>query len=157
MSAFSRDEEEKCGLDWTILRDGGIALYRQSSYLAEDVRWFREHQFLIHSFDCKSWISEREMHDDLSRKLSFPDYYGMNWNALNDCLREDLIVRDDGGTVLLFDGFDAYAKGAGAGLMSSGRSEAETLLDIVARASRQFSLTGRRLIVLIRSDDPRMY
>jgi hypothetical protein len=40
------------------------------------------------------------MHSDLAALLEFPDYYGRNLDALNDCLRDvaaaDYGVRDGG-------------------------------------------------------------
>lgn len=42
-----------------------------------------------------------ELHEELKRKLSLPDYYGGNLDALNDCLgerawREPVVIRDAG-------------------------------------------------------------
>jgi hypothetical protein len=31
--------------------------------------------------------SKRELLDSLASQLQFPDYFGRNWDALNDCLR----------------------------------------------------------------------
>ena len=73
--------------------------------------------------DGSRYASARELHLALKRMLSLPEYYGMNADALNDCLSErrspvslwvldegkgevaaavDLVravVRDNGGTV----------------------------------------------------------
>lgn len=38
--------------------------------------------------DGSQYSSPREMHLSLKRMLSLPDYYGMNADALNDCLSE---------------------------------------------------------------------
>lgn len=38
--------------------------------------------------DGSRYSSPREMHLSLKRMLSLPDYYGMNADALNDCLSE---------------------------------------------------------------------
>ena len=44
------------------------------------------------------------MHGELKQKLSLPDYYGGNLDALNDCLAErrerELIVIEDAGAFL---------------------------------------------------------
>jgi Barstar (barnase inhibitor) len=81
------------------------------------------------------------MHADFQRTLSFPAYYGVNLNALNDCL-SDLPVPEAGGIALSFTQFEKYAIGAGADLMVSGRPAAEVVVDILADTSRYFLLTG---------------
>ena len=51
------------------------------------------------------YTSGRELHLALKRMLNLPDYYGLNADALNDCLSERLSVpslwvrRDGGGDV----------------------------------------------------------
>ena len=35
--------------------------------------------------DCKG-LKEKDLHLVFKEKLGFPDFYGMNWNALIDCL-----------------------------------------------------------------------
>ena len=55
--------------------------------------------------------SRAEMHSQLREKLSLPDYYGGNLDALNDCLGErterELVVIEDAGALLEADA--AYA------------------------------------------------
>ena len=51
--------------------------------------------------DGSQYASGKELHQALKRLLSLPDYYGMNADALNDCLsgqREavDLWISDPG-------------------------------------------------------------
>ena len=68
--------------------------------------------------------------------------------------RRDLWRIGLGGMVIVFNRFDVYAKGAGAGATPRGPTEASVVLHIFARASRYFLLTGRRLLMLVQSDDP---
>ena len=52
--------------------------------------------------------SESQLLDALSRLLNFPDYFGHNWDALNDCLRDmqSWIAAD--GYVLQIHGAEAF-------------------------------------------------
>ena len=95
------------------------------------------------------------MHSDFQSTLSFPGYYGRNLDALWDCLSA-MSIPDEGGALLVLDGFNGYAKNCGAVPTHSGKPEAEVILDILASASRYFSLTGKRFITLVQSDDPWM-
>jgi Barstar (barnase inhibitor) len=154
MAAFDQQEDSRKRLDWEILRDGGINLYLRREYLDADIDWLRSQHYQVFPFDCTKWRSSEVMHADFARTLSFPSYYGKNLDALHDCLEEDLFVPDVGGVALILDRFDVYAKAQGTTLIPSGRAEAEVLLDILARATRYFLLTGRRLLTLVQSDDP---
>ncbi|MDP4270250.1 MAG: barstar family protein [Bacteroidota bacterium] len=56
--------------------------------------------FIVH---IDKIIDEDDLLEDLYSKLNFPDYFGFNWNALSDCLRDFhwmeyhriIIVHDD--------------------------------------------------------------
>ena len=97
-------------LDWTILRDGGIALYWRSEILADDVKWLESNGYRIVSFEAGDWLSEVQLHDALKADLSFPDYYGKNLDALNECIWDDLVVPDNGGLALVLNHYDHFAK-----------------------------------------------
>ncbi|HTD22243.1 MAG TPA: barstar family protein [Terriglobales bacterium] len=155
MAVFGQQEEYKNRLDWQILRDGSIALYLRQEYLNEDADWLRQHDYQVFACDCTQWTTEEAMHTGFQRTLSFPDYYGKNADALKDCLY-DLPVPETGGMALVLNRFDAYAKGTGMPLMHSKRTEAEVVLDILAGASRDFLLTGRRFLTLVQSNDPHL-
>jgi hypothetical protein len=153
MASFSESDRYQNRLDYCILRDGGVVLYRATEILADDVNWLTQEGYQLYSFDCQRWVSEQAMHSDWQAVLSFPSYDGCNFDALEDCL-SDLVVPDVGGTVFVLRNFDPYAKGSGATVMHSGRTQAEVLLDILAGMSRYFLLTGKRVVVLVQTDDP---
>jgi RNAse (barnase) inhibitor barstar len=155
MTAFSTSEENDNCLDYTILRDGSIALYRRADFLEEDVNWLRSNGYKIVSFDCSGWHSEEHMHDSLEKALSFPSYYGRNLDALDECMCEDVEVPDTDGLVLVLRHYDRYSNGSDA-THGSERSVAEIMLHIFAKASRSYMLTGRRLLSLVQSNDPAM-
>jgi hypothetical protein len=92
------------------------------------------------------------MHGDLGRVLRFPDYYGENLNAFNDCMR-NVAARQYGfpenatGLVLVLTGFDEFAR--------EFPDQAHGLLDVFAVRSRGAMLAGEQLICFVQSDDPR--
>lgn len=131
-------------LDYQILRHSPIALYFQVSKLAEEVAWFRKHNYRIYEFDCQSWRSETTFFRDVGHALNFPDYYWENLNSLNDCL-SGLAVPEKGGVVLEFQNFEAFAQRF--------PDVSHSVFDIIAVNSRRFLLTGRRFLALVHSND----
>jgi hypothetical protein len=131
-------------LDVNLLRGSPVTLYRSREVLAEHLAWLRQHAYVVHEFDCSGWSSEADFHDAASRTLGFPDYYGRNLDAFNDCLC-GIEVPEEGGTVLAFQAFD--------GLHRLSPERAWHILDIAARWSRFFLLTGCQLMVLVQTDD----
>jgi Barstar (barnase inhibitor) len=154
MAPFNQQDEQVQGIDWQILRDGGVALYWRRELFDEDLDWFHQRHYQVYSFDCERWTSSQEMHMDFQRTLNFPAYYGRNLDALDECVC-DLPVPDTGGMALALTRFDAYANGPGAIAKAAGRREAEIVLDALTRASRHFLMTGRRLLTLVQTDDAR--
>jgi RNAse (barnase) inhibitor barstar len=93
-------------------------------------------------------VGRRCAHRDLSRIFDFPEYYGRNWDAFNDCLGEYGWPAEASGVVMVFTGFDAFvARFADA---------AHVLLDICALRQRDALIAGNHLICLVQSDDPRL-
>lgn len=155
MVAFNQHGERENRLDLEILRDGSVALYWRREYLSEDIEWLRQQNYQVFSFNCSEWSSDDAMHNDLQRVLPLPAYYGRNFDALYDSV-EELAVPDVGGFALVLNRYDAYSKSLGATVMRSGQPRAQVILDIFARGSRYFLLTGRRFLTLLQSDDPQL-
>lgn len=153
MAIFSSDEADDQRRDWVILRDGGVALYWRPEALKKDVDWLEEQGYNIVEFDAAKWSGEEQMHDSLRAGLSFPYYYGKNLDALNDCMWSDIEVPDNGGMALVFHHYDQFAR-IDKQSESDEKGLAQVVLNILARAIRYHMLFGRRLVVLVQSDDP---
>lgn len=143
--AIFRNDEDLQRLDWELLQNGAVTLYFRPEVLAEDIEWLKRHDYRVDIFDCSAWIDESEMHEALRCGLEFPDYYGSNLSALNDCMN-DIEIPEEGGRVLVFNRYDLFA----AKLPDVARS----VLDIMEIMARRQLLFGRRLIALVQSDDP---
>jgi len=120
------------------------------------MQWLRDRSYRIHRVECANWVSENAMHESLQDTLSFPDYYGKNFDALNDVVT-DIEVPDDGGVALVLTSYDRYANGPGNSLAGSGARHSEIILDILSRASHTFLLNGKRFLTMIQSNDPYMH
>ena len=58
----------------------------RADVLRASVNWLGERGYLVVDMDASRWSDEQAMHSDLAGALDFPDYYGHNLDALNDCL-----------------------------------------------------------------------
>lgn len=151
MPSFKLEDVTSGRFDWALLKNGPVHLFGRANVLEAAISELAKAGYLIHDVDAGPWTSEGDMHDALSSALSFPDYYGRNLDALNDCLsdvayysygsREDTV-----GTVLVLRHFDRFG-----GL---NRRSAHVLLDSYAGQARRALLIGHRMICLVQSDDP---
>jgi hypothetical protein len=128
-----------------------VTLFWRTEVLDELVAGLVQGGYQIVRLDAGSWAKEIDFHRDIKAALDFPDYYGHNLDAFNDCMRDVAswdygASRDATGTVLVFTGYDAFA----------GREprSAQLILDLVAVAARRAMLYGHRLLCLVQSNDP---
>ena len=128
-------------LDWAIFQNGWSSLYCKKDILERDLVWFRETGFKIIEIDCFVWDSPGSMHNSLKTALSFPDYYGNNLDALNDCLSDTEISQE--GLVVVLKRFDLVDKETG-----------QKIADIFANNSRYHILFGRKLVLLVQVNNP---
>lgn len=135
---------EPSRLDEEILRDGAITMYHASDILEEDIKNLESFNYKVIDTNVSNWTTET-LHSNLEHSLGFPDYYGKNLNAFSDCL-DDMYDNKYTGLIIIFRKFD--------NLIEQDKSESQGLLDIIANISRQWMVSGQRLICLIQSDDP---
>ncbi|MEJ7828404.1 MAG: barstar family protein [Segetibacter sp.] len=140
MAVFRNHPTEWNNHDWTILRSGSISLYWRQDFLVKDIEWFQKEKYNIVRLNCSTWTDEEQMHQELYDKLKLPDYYGSNYDALDECL-EDIEIKDTG-LIVVFEHFDKLQK-----------DTRQILLDIFDRASRFHLLMGQRIINLVQVDN----
>ncbi|MBI1785573.1 barstar family protein [Candidatus Sumerlaeota bacterium] len=143
MAAF--DPEDLDRTDWKLFQNGWITMYWKLGILDEDCSWLAQNGYQIYRLDCAKWNSKSRALKELGAGLRFPDYYGQNLDALNDCL-SDLEIPNNGGCAIVLLHYDKFAK--------VNRAVAQAILDILADRGRGFMLFGQRLATLIQSDDP---
>jgi hypothetical protein len=143
--ASLRWPQDAARLDFELLRESPVSLYRSRDVLHEHIGWLRRHGYLVHEFDCSEWHSEEEFHAEVGRNPAFLGYTGRNPTAFNDRLCQ-IEVPAEGGTALAFLSFDVFHR--------LSPKHAWHILDIVGCWSHFFLLTGRRLMALVQADDP---
>src|SRR5690349_20528846 len=75
-------------LDFRLMCNGFVTLFWREQLLAEATEWMRMHGYTIKSLDAGGWDTDEDLHRDIAGALDFPDYYGRNLAALNDCMRD---------------------------------------------------------------------
>lgn len=151
MAAFDPETDLSQDLAYRLLINTSVTLFWRPQVLDETTAWLSAHGYQVTGIDASQWSTEHDLHRDIAAALSFPDYYGRNLDALNDCMR-DVVSQDYGwapgttGLALAFTGYDAFAARC--------PRAAQIVLDIMADHSRSAALFGRRLTCLIQSNDP---
>lgn len=92
--------------------------------------------------------TQAEFFEHIAVALDFPQYFGRNLDALNDCLA-DLDFPSSGRIAL---GMDCFER-----LVACDPKFAHSVLDIIASQERGLLLSGKRLLVLIQSNDPDLH
>jgi len=136
--------------DFRLIMNGPVTLYWRPEILTATTDRLAGHGYHLVSLDASGWATPAQFHHDVAAALDFPDYYGRNLDALNDCLG-DVVDRaygwpaDAAGLALVFWHYDHLA--------ASAPDLAQAVLDIIANQSRAALVFGRRLLCLVHSDD----
>ena len=151
MAVFGTDSRSEHPLDWQLMQDSFVSLFREDDFLAATTSWLGEHGYQVVTFDAGSRVDEADLHRDFAGQLGFPDYYGGNPGALDDCLW-GVAAGDYGldpnaaGLVLVIERYDLFA--------AHHLRPATILLDIFATEARSAALYGHRMMCLVRTDLP---
>lgn len=153
MATWDAEAETTHPLDYSLVKNSFVTLFWRPSLLDETVVWLRGSAYDVVEFDAASWGSADDMYDDFSATLGFPDYFGRNLDALNDCIGDVASGdygwrRDATGLVLVLRGFETFA--------TVDRKTAQMVLDILAGQARSALLIGNRMMCLVQSNDPRL-
>ncbi len=135
-------------LDWALLKCGPIALFHQPAVLSASALWLKQHGYVIAEADCGSCDSKTAVLGTIGQALGFPDGPNPNLDSFNDDFY-NIEVPEDGGYALVLLRFDRVAKKL--------PRIAEELLNILANASRDQMLFGRRFLCLVQSDNPELH
>ncbi|WP_432066129.1 barstar family protein [Streptomyces sp. C10-9-1] len=140
------------GIEYMI--NSFVTLFWRKRLLTQAVERLEDSGFRVIRLEAGEWNTERDMHRAMAAALNFPDYYGHNLDALNDCL----------GDVACYGGYDDVPEGTGLVLVFSDYDRfatacpkaAQIVLDIIVGQARQAAVLRRRLICLVQSNDPQI-
>lgn len=139
------------GADFHLLKNGPVTLYHRPEVMEDAVATLAGLGYLVHRFDARTWTTRADFAAAVKEELDFPDYFGGNLDAFNDCMR-DLAAfsygadRDSAGTAFVLTGYDAFA--------ARDPRAAQIILDVFADNARVGLLHGHRMACLVQSDDP---
>lgn len=149
MPCFDLDADLAGDRAFQLVKNSAVNVFWQS--LDETTAWLADHGYRLVRFDAGAWTTRADFHRDVKAALDFPDHYGDNLDAFNDCLRDVAAYtygadRDATGTVLVFTRYDAFTRRE--------PRAAQAVLDIIAGTARFAMLYGHRMLCLVQSDDP---
>jgi RNAse (barnase) inhibitor barstar len=144
VAPFESDADDRA---YRLAVNGFVTLFWRTATLEDTVGWLIGHGYDIVRLPAAEWSSQADFHRDIAVALDFPDYYGGNLDAFNDCLRDLAIDGSQAtGLVLVLTRYDTFA--------SREPRTAQAILDIIADQSRTGALLGHRMLCLVQSDDP---
>ena len=146
-AAFTGHRVDRERLDWTLFQNGGVTLYHKQQVLTEHTAWLVREGYQLRELDAYGWKDARAFHDDVKRVFAFPSHYTSNLASLVDALAE-LEIPAGGAVAVQMRRYDRFAKVE--------PHLAWSVLDALETTSRRLLLTGRRLLTLVQSDDPRI-
>ncbi|NBM15447.1 barnase inhibitor [Streptomyces sp. GC420] len=131
-----------------------VTLFWRKRLLAQAAERLEDRGFRVIRLEAGQWNAERDMHRAMAAALDFPDYYGHNLDALNDCLGDVACygryddAPEGAGLVLVFTDYDRFA--------TTCPRAAQVVLDIIADQARQAAVLRRRLICLVQCNHPQI-
>lgn len=151
MAAFDPEAELTHPVDYRLMANSFVTLFWRTDGLERTAESLVAMSYDVVRVNATPWLSEEDLHRDIAAALHFPDHYGKNLDALNDCL-SDVAVQEYGtspeatGLAVVITGYDKFA--------AVEPRTAHTVLDIFAGQARSAALFGHRMMCLVQSDDP---
>ena len=127
-----------------ILSDGKLSgVYRTTQDLNEIARTAKAVKLSVVKLDLRKVRGKKVFLARLAKALHCPPYFGMNWDALSDCMRDLSWLNDNGWVVILFNGQNFAAKN---------QDEFNTAIDVLQTAAEYWRGQGKPFWVFIYGD-----
>ena len=131
-------------LEVFVLRSRSMWRYNDLGVLESDCSLLEELGYKKTDLDFQGLKTDSDLHRLFAAQLSFPDYYGNNLDALNDCLC-GLEVVNARGRILVLRNFDSC--------ILDQPEIATSVLDILAGAIWSHLARSERMFVFVHTDD----
>jgi RNAse (barnase) inhibitor barstar len=105
----------------------------------------KSHDFAFFHIEGKKITRKEQLMNAAATAMSFPDHFGNNWDALEECLT-DLEWVDAEGYVLYYDHID--------GLLDAHPDQFETLVEILRDSVASWKQDGSAMVVLLSGTHP---
>lgn len=99
----------------------------------------REHGFQVFEADAGECSDERSLLVSLGDALLFPDYYGANWAAFDDCIG-DMLRENTGRKAVVVVGADALLRADAHAFVRSVHLLSDVVTDVERAAADNFQL-----------------
>ncbi len=122
-------------------KHGGVYQLTSAAAHSEIEKAAKAAKFAYFHIEGKKIEKKEQFLNHASVAMHFPEYFGDNWDAFEDCLT-DLSWQDAPGYVILFDHYDAMAAHA--------HGQFETALEVFQSAVEFWEEQSKVMIVLLR-------
>lgn len=109
---------------------------------------FLSKAYKLFALDGETLNSKDDLLNKISQVMQFPDYFGNNWDALEECLN-DLRWLPAAGYAIQFKHADDFVKCC--------RSDFETFLQIVETVARTWGISDKDFLLIIETHNPFLY
>jgi hypothetical protein len=99
----------------------------------------RDHGFKVFEADADRCTDERSLLAALGSALPFPDYYGANWAAFDDCIG-DMLREEAGATAVIVVGADSFLKASLHAFVRAVHLLSDVVVDVERAGSGGFQL-----------------
>ena len=140
--------ENETSLESRLLQNGCVVMYHNPFLMEEHSSELVRSGWKFQEIYLANDGSHEEFYDHVSMQLGFPDYFGRNLDALNDCLK-DVVLPEGGRLALGLIRFDLLAQ--------KDASFAHAVLDILAGMERRCLMKNERILLLVQSSDPDLH
>ena len=127
-----------------VLSDGKLSgVYRPSQDPNEIARIAKAVKLSVVKLDLRKVRRKKEFLARLAKALYCPPYFGMNWDALSDCLRDLSWLNDNGWVVILLNGQEFAVKN---------QDDFTTAIDVLQTAAEYWRSHGKPFWILFYGD-----
>jgi RNAse (barnase) inhibitor barstar len=128
-----------------ILSDGKLSgVYRPTQDPNEIARTAKAVKLSVVKLDLRKVRGKKGFLARLAKALHCPPYFGMNWDALSDCMRDLSWLNDNGWVVILLNGQEFAAKN---------QDDFNTAIDVFQTAAEYWRSQAKPFWVLVYGDN----